>query len=182
MVGGFSANRDLHTGQLLWRVERDRPGGDAWAVIGANDLYVIFLNQIRSYTIMTGELNWSVETPFWSVQNALLNNNLLYLENTFSDGVGAFDVQTQKLIWQQEGSFTRNGACVFTEQTDRNNTEFGTSARIVGQHSFINYPTGRQWMLPGFSTTYGGPTWSMYPWANSSNQAKIIATSWLQSI
>jgi len=27
-------------------------------------------------------------------------------QNTFSDGVGAFDVQTQKLIWQQEGSFT----------------------------------------------------------------------------
>ncbi|MCP5004954.1 MAG: PQQ-binding-like beta-propeller repeat protein [Planctomycetes bacterium] len=106
IIGGFIAIRDLHTGQLLWRVERDRPGGDAWAVIGANDLYVIFLNQIRSYTIMTGELNWSVETPFWSLQNALLNNNLLYLENTFSDGVGAFDVQTQKLIWQQEGSFT----------------------------------------------------------------------------
>ncbi len=107
IVGGFIAIRDLHSGQLLWSVERDRPGGDAWAVIGTNNnLYVIFLSQIRSYNLMTGELNWDVETPFWSLQNALLNNNLIFLENSFGDGVGAFDVQEQTLSWQQEGNFT----------------------------------------------------------------------------
>jgi len=106
IVGGFIAVRDLHTGQLLWKMERDGPGGDAWAVIETNNLYVIFLNQIRSYNITTGELNWRVETPYWSLQNALLNNNVLYLENAFNDGIGAFDVQTQTLMWQQKGNFT----------------------------------------------------------------------------
>ncbi len=150
------------------------------------------------YTVSTNALSFSTsniltaDSSYTNTNSYRMHNSVKCLGYNVEEDVNFYEILVpygsstgggiSRFVVKQEGTSTRDGACVFTEQTDRNNTEFGTSARIVGQHSFINYPTGRQWMLPGFSATYGGPTWSMYPWANSSNQAKIITTSWLQSI
>jgi outer membrane protein assembly factor BamB len=105
VIGGFIAIRDLQTGELLQRIERAWPGANALATIDGNNLYVIFLNQIRCYDVTSGKLIWSEETPQWSLRGMLFEDNVLYLENSSSDGFGAFDVEVPKLIWQQKGRF-----------------------------------------------------------------------------
>lgn len=103
VVGGVIAIYDLQTGESLWQVERASPGLGALATIDGNNLYVIFLNQIRNYDITNGKLIWVVETPLWSLRSMLFEDNVLYLENALQDGIGAFDVKTQKILWHQTG-------------------------------------------------------------------------------
>lgn len=109
-----------------------------------------------------------------SENNSNFYEILVPLGNTTGGGISRFVVK-------QDATAAGSGALAFTELSGVTETEFGTSARIVGQHSFINYPTGRQWML-SFGNTYSGNTYSMYPFANNSNQAKIVATAWDQTL
>ena len=181
---GSSDSAGTLFGIVTWA--ENSAGNDAFNIMPWK--YVVSSNTLTFSTsdILTADTDYT-NTNSYRMHNSIKclgynseeNSNFYEILVPFGSSTGG---GIARFVVKQEGDKTRNGACVFTGQTDRTQTEFGTSARIVGQHSFINYPTGRQWMLPGFGASYAGNTWSMYPWANSSNQAKIIATTWLQSI
>ncbi len=105
-IGQFMDVRDLHTGELLWQTTEYLPRR-ALAAVDNNHVYLILFDQIKGYDLATGELLWSVETPTWSLFSSLFEDGILYLEEgTEGGGVGAFDVETQEMIWVQKDNLT----------------------------------------------------------------------------
>jgi outer membrane protein assembly factor BamB len=67
-------------------------------------LYVVFADQIRNFNFDTGELIWQNDTQQWSLQNGILDDNMLYLERR-KDGVAAYNLTKQHLEWERDDLF-----------------------------------------------------------------------------
>lgn len=83
-----------------------------------------------------------------------------------------------RVIVEQDALASGNGALVEESFQGPSSTEFGTTARVIGQHTFMNYPGGRNWPFSALLRGYSSTTWSLYPWSDSSNNLKMMGTEW----
>ena len=83
-----------------------------------------------------------------------------------------------RVIVEQDAAASGSGTLVEESFQGPSSTEFGTTARVIGQHTFMNYPGGRNWPFSALSRGYSSTTWSLYPWSDSSNNLKMMGTEW----
>ena len=83
-----------------------------------------------------------------------------------------------RVIVEQDAAASGSGTLVEKSFQGPTATEFGTTARVIGQHTFMNYPGGRNWPFSALSRGYSSTTWSLYPWSDSSNNLKMMGTEW----
>ena len=83
-----------------------------------------------------------------------------------------------RVIVEQDALASGNGALVEESFQGPSSTEFGTTARVIGQHTFMNYPGGRNWPFSSLLRGYSCTTWSLYPWSDRSNNLKMMGTEW----
>lgn len=96
--------RDLKTGEILWEIQNPYARSDAIVKLQNNNLYVVFADQIRNYNFDSGELIWERDTQQWSLQNGILDNNMLYLER-LEEGIAAYNLTEQHLEWERSDLF-----------------------------------------------------------------------------
>ena len=83
-----------------------------------------------------------------------------------------------RVIVEQVATASGTGVMVEKSFQGPTATEFGTTARVMGTHTFMNYPGGRNWPFSALFRGYSWTTWSLYPWSDSSNVVKIMGTEW----
>ena len=83
-----------------------------------------------------------------------------------------------RVIVEQDAAASGSGTLVEESFQGPSSTEFGTTARVIGQHTFMNYPGGRNWPFSSLLRGYSCTTWSLYPWSDSSNNLKMMGTEW----
>ena len=83
-----------------------------------------------------------------------------------------------RVIVEQDAAASGSGTLVEESFQGPSTTEFGTTARVIGQHTFMNYPGGRNWPFSSLLRGYSCTTWSLYPWSDSSNNLKMMGTEW----
>lgn len=86
-----------------------------------------------------------------------------YYELDIPQGEASGGGVTQLLI-KQNAAASGGGAISETDVLDVNSSAYPTTAQVVIQQSFLNYPTGRIWFLGSVPNNYQGAHWVMRGW------------------
>ena len=105
------------------------------------------------------------------------DENKNYYELVIPQGIPTGGGATLLTI-EQSATATGGGSITETGVLDPGNTNLPTDAITFGQHSFLNYPTGRQWFLNSVPGDYIGKTWSLYCYRKTDGTFRAKALGW----
>jgi len=93
-----------NNGELKWKKKHSSSFNSQIKIFDKKALVIDMENQLRCFSIETGELIWSVKTQgsilrSQKKQSLILNKGRVYFSNSIGD-VTAVDIQSGKIIWQ----------------------------------------------------------------------------------
>ena len=93
-----------NNGELKWKKKHSSSFNSQIKIFDKKALVIDMENQLRCFSIETGELIWSVKTQgsilrSQKKQSLILNKGRVYFSNSIGD-VTAVDIQSGKVIWQ----------------------------------------------------------------------------------
>ena len=145
--------------------------------------YVVSTNTMtfetsKIHTTDTSYTNANTYRMHVSIKCLGFRENKNYYELVIPQGNATTGGGVTLLTIEQLATATGGGDIEETGVLTPSNTNLPTDAITIGQHSFLNYPTGRQWFLNSVPDDYIGKTWSLYCYRKTDGTFRAKALGW----